>query len=139
MQVKQTNLLYEIKSLVAKANQKEERVMHKPQIRAKVNSDWQNMLQLNRVIYQAVVAQAPQQVATISYNESKDRFLYRLYRPSDSSTIEKRFDGTEIQRSCAPHYVQMLRNKMDQKLGKRICKFYHSNLLIASTFQINKM
>lgn len=97
------------------------------------------MLQLNRIIYQAVVAQMPQQIATISYNESKDRFLYRLYRPSDSSTIERRFDGVQIQRSCAPHYIQMLRNKMDHKLGKRICKYYHASLLIASTLQLNKM
>lgn len=70
----------------------------------KTNSDWLNIVQLNRVLYQAVVAENPRQVATVSYNESKDRFLYQLYRPQDCTTIEKRFDGAEIQRACAPHY-----------------------------------
>ena len=86
-----------------------------------------------------MVAENPRQVATISYNDSKDRFLYRLYRPQDSTTMERRFDGTEIQRSCAPHYIPMLRNNMDKELGKRICQFYHAQMLVASVMEKNSM
>ena len=139
VQVKRTNLLYEIDELVGQANQPDGKKILQPAVRAKGNTDWQNMLQLNRIIYQAVVAQHPLQIATISYNESKDRFLYRLYRPHDSSTIERRFDGTHIQRTCAPHYLHMVRNQMEQKLGKRICRYFHANLLVASMLEIHKM
>jgi hypothetical protein len=39
--------------------------------------------------------------------------LFKLYRPSDSTTIERRFNGNQIQRACAPYYMQMLRKGME--------------------------
>ena len=91
------------------------------------------------MLYQAVVSENPRQIATVSYNESKDRFLYRMYRPADSTTLEKRFDGREIQKSCAPHYFLMLRNRMENQLGKRICHYYHATMLVTSVMERNSM
>jgi hypothetical protein len=63
------------------------------------------MVLLNRIIYQATVSQDPIQVCSIAYNESKDIFVYRLYGPFTSQkSIERRFDGGEIQKTCCPHY-----------------------------------
>lgn len=33
----------------------------------------------------------------------------------------------------------MLRNRMEQQLGKRICQFYHATMLIASVLEKNEM
>jgi hypothetical protein len=65
--------------------------------------------------------------------------LFKLYRPSDSTTIERRFNGNQIQRACAPYYMQMLRKGMEQELGERISQYYYANLLIASVMQANNM
>ena len=51
VQVKQTNLLYEIDELVGQAKKADGKKILQPAVRAKVNTDWQNMLQLNRIIY----------------------------------------------------------------------------------------
>lgn len=70
-----------------------------------MRNDVQNIIALNRVIYQATVALNPVQVCSVSYNESKERFLYRLYRPFNGcESIERRFDGAEIQKTCCPNY-----------------------------------
>jgi len=47
---------------------------------SKVKPDWQNIIDLNRIIYQSVVGLQPIQICTITYNEAKDVFVYRLYR-----------------------------------------------------------
>ena len=65
--------------------------------------------------------------------------MYRLYRPVDCTTLEKRFDASDIQRSCAPHYAQMLRNNMEKELGRRICEFYYAGMLVASVLEKNQM
>ena len=33
----------------------------------------------------------------------------------------------------------MVRNKMERKLGKRICRYFHAQLLVASMLEIHKM
>ena len=54
-------------------------------------------------------------------------------------SIERRFDGTEIQKTCCPHYIHMLNNAMEKELGQRIAKFYHANILVASVLQIHNL
>ena len=88
---------FEVADILSKVKQKETAIpTGEHPTTTKLNQDWLNMVQLNRVLYQAVVSENPRQIATVSYNESKERFLYRMYRPEDSTTIEKRFDGAEI-------------------------------------------
>lgn len=72
-------------------------------------------------------------MCSVSFNESKDRFVYRLYRPfSGCESIERRFEGVEIQKTCCPNYQTMVANGMEKELGQRIAKFYHANILVAS-------
>lgn len=51
--------------------------------------DWENVVLLNRIIYQAIISHNPVQLCTVIYNEVKDAFIYRLYRNQDSSTFER--------------------------------------------------
>ena len=67
-----------------------------------------------------MVSQNPTQLCTIIYSDVKDLFIYRLYRTSDSSAFEKRIEASEVVRTCAPHYHQMLLNHMYNQLGERI-------------------
>jgi len=51
--------------------------------------DWETVVQLNSIVYQAIISQNPVQMCTIIYNEVKDVFVYRLYRSVDSSMFER--------------------------------------------------
>ena len=42
--------------------------------------DWENVVLLNRIIFQAIISHNPVQLCTVIYNEVKDVFIYRLYR-----------------------------------------------------------
>ena len=55
----------------------------------KNRQDWERVIELNCVIYQAIVSQNPIQMCTITFNEVKDVFVYRLYRSVDSSIFER--------------------------------------------------
>ena len=97
-----------------------------------LKTEWRNLIDLNKIFYQAVIAQNPTQICTITYSDSKELFIYRLYRYSDSSSYEKRILASEIAKTCAPHYQQMLQNRMFKELGERISKYYQKDMLVAS-------
>jgi hypothetical protein len=61
-----------------------------------------NMVDQNKIFYQAVVSKSPTQVCTIIYSDVKELFVYRLYRASDQSDFEKRIPAAEVARTCAP-------------------------------------
>mmetsp|Transcript_428 Transcript_428/g.469 ORF Transcript_428/g.469 Transcript_428/m.469 type:complete len:100 (+) Transcript_428:296-595(+) len=90
------------------------------------------MVDLNKIIFQDVISKNPCQVCTIIYNDVKDVFVYRLYRASDCSSSEKRIPAEDVARSCAPHYLQMLKNKMFKQLGERISKYYMKDIVVSS-------
>lgn len=62
-----------------------------------------------------------------------------MYRISDSSSYEKRILASEIARTCAPHYMQMLKNRMHMQLGERISKYYQKDMLVASLMSYYRM
>lgn len=66
-------------------------------------------MSLNAIIFQAVICQNPIQMVTITYDEIKDTFVYRLYRSGDSSIFERQILATEVMRTCAPHLRSMMR------------------------------
>lgn len=46
----------------------------------KNRQDWENVINLNAIIYQSVLSGNPSQLCTITFDEIKDTFIYRLYR-----------------------------------------------------------
>lgn len=105
----------------------------------KHRQDWQNVQQLNRIIYQAVLSQNPVQMCTINYNEVKDVFVYRMYRAIDSSIFERQITSTDVIRTCAPHLRAMMKQGLHYEVGQRVAQHYMSNILVASVLEFYKI
>lgn len=104
-----------------------------------LKTEWRNMIDLNKIFYQSVISENPTQICTITYSDVKELFIYRLYRFSDQSNYEKRITGVEVARTCAPHYVKMMQNRMFKELGERIALYYKKDMLVASLMTYFKM
>jgi hypothetical protein len=48
-----------------------------------LKTEWRNLIDLNKIFYQAVISENPTQICTITYSDVKELFIYRLYRFSD--------------------------------------------------------
>lgn len=105
----------------------------------KNRADWENVILLNRVIYQAIVAHNPVQLCTIVLNEVKDVFVYRLYRPHDSSVFERQITSSDIRMTCAPHLDRMVREGLLREVGERVAAHYMANVLVASVLEFRKI
>jgi len=105
----------------------------------KNRQDWENVRQLNRIIFQAVLSQNPTQMCTVTYNEVKDVFVYRMYRSIDSSIFERQITSTDVIRTCAPHLRAMMKQGLHYEVGQRVAQHYMSNILVASVLEFYKI
>ena len=97
------------------------------------------MILLNRIIYQAIISHNPVQMCTVTFNEVKDVYIYRLYRPHDCSTFERQITSNDVVRTCAPHLRNMVTEGLYNEIGERIARYYMSNVLVASVLEFHKI
>lgn len=85
------------------------------------------------------MAHNPVQLCTIVYNEVNEVFIYRLYRSQDSSVFERQISSSDIQRTCAPNLVAMVKEGLLGELGERIARHYLANVLVASVLDFHRI
>jgi hypothetical protein len=78
-------------------------------------------------------------MCSITYNEVKDVFVYRMYRAVDSSVFERQITSTDVIRTCAPHLRAMLKQGLHYEVGQRVAQHYMSNILVASVLEFYKI
>jgi len=105
----------------------------------KQRADWENVELLNRIVYQAIISHNPVQLCTVIFNEVNDLFVYRLYRPVDSSVFERQISCNDCIKTCAPHLRSMLVNGLHNQLGERVAQHYMANVLVASVLEFHKI
>lgn len=97
------------------------------------------MVELNKIIYESIISHNPIQLCIIIFNESKDVFVYRLYRPHDSTVFERQLLCSEVILTCAPHLRAMLREGLTSEVGERVARHYMSSVLVASVLEFHKI